>query len=154
MDYKRFCDEAPVALYKTLQSDGTFIYINPYGAKLLGYDSPEDVVGKVKSTSLYDPALRARLIEELHATGKVSDFQVMITRPDGTTKWLSATASNGDQVIIGSLTDITERKDLQKKVEEQTAKELKRIALKAKARAESIAAECQDNFCGQSLLLE
>jgi len=140
-DYKRFCDEAPVGLYKTLQSDGTFLYINPYGARLLGYEKPEDVIDKVKSTSLYPPELRKKLIDDLHDCGKVSDFEVKITRPDGEVKWITATATNGDDYIIGSLTDITDRKEMMQKLVKDTAKTLSGIAEAAKARAETIAQE-------------
>jgi PAS domain S-box-containing protein len=140
-DYKRFCDEAPVGLYKTMQSDGTFLYINPYGARLLGFASPEELIGKAKSSQFYSPDLRAKLIDELHKDGKVSDFEIKVTRPDGTIKWITATASNGNDYIIGSLTDITERKEMMRRLQEDSEKCLGGITVKAKARSAAMAQE-------------
>lgn len=112
-DYQKFFERCPVGLYKTRQKDGMFVEINPFGAKLLGYNSPEDVIGKVYSTAHYDKASRTKLIDALHKYGSISDFEVEFKQVDGTTIWVSATAMNGDDFIIGSLTDITERKEME-----------------------------------------
>ena len=115
-DYQKFFERCPVGLYKTRQKDGMFVEINPFGAKLLGYDSPEDVIGKVYSTDHYDENFRSKLIDTLHKTGSISDFEVEFQQVDGTTVWVSATAMNGDEFIIGSLTDITKRKEMEAEI--------------------------------------
>lgn len=115
-DYQRFFEQCPVGLYKTCQKDGLFITINAYGAKLLGYDSPEDVIDKVYSTEHYDKTVREKLINALHKSGSVTDFEVQLKQTDGTVVWVSATAMNGDDFIIGSLTDITKRKEMEDEI--------------------------------------
>lgn len=77
--YKRFFDEAPVGLYITRAKDGLFLEINPYGAKLLGYNKPEDLINKVKSTELYDESTRNQLIQELKQKKSITDFEICFT---------------------------------------------------------------------------
>ena len=117
-DYERFFSQCPVGLYKTQQKDGLFVEINPYGAKMLGYDSPEDVIGKVYSTEFYSKRTRSMLVDELHEKGSVTDFELKLIRDDGSFVWASATARNGDEFIIGSLTDITIRKEMEDEIKD------------------------------------
>lgn len=116
-DYQKFFEQCPVGLYKTYLKDGLFVEINPYGAKLLGYDNPEDVIGKVYSTDHYSKSVRTKLKDLLHKYGKVTDFEVELQQTNGKTVWVSATAMNGEEFIIGSLTDITKRKDMEDEIE-------------------------------------
>tara|TARA_Y100000034_G_scaffold104648_1_gene131347 strand:- start:10070 stop:10519 length:450 start_codon:yes stop_codon:yes gene_type:complete len=115
-DYRKFFEQCPVGLYKTRLKDGLFVEINPFGAKLLGYDKPEDVINKVHSTEHYDESVRNRLKEMLYEDGQVTDFEVQLLKTDGTVVWVSATAMNGDEFIIGSLTDITQRKQMEDEI--------------------------------------
>lgn len=115
-EYKEFFDQAPVGLYKTRQKDGLFVNINQYGANLLGYKSPEEVIGKVYSKNLYDHETRQKLLRSLRHGNKVTDFEVGLVRTDGDIAWVSVTAMNGDDYIMGSFTDITERKKLEAEV--------------------------------------
>jgi len=119
--YKEFFDQAPVGLYKTQQKDGLFIKINQYGANLLGYKNPEEVIGNVYSTNLYDPETRKKLLHSLKCGNKVTDFEIGLIRTDGDLAWVSVTAMNGDDFIIGSFTDITKRKNLEAEVEKYEA---------------------------------
>lgn len=140
-DYQKFFERCPVGLYKTQQKDGLFVEINPFGAKLLGYDSPEDVIGKVYSTEHYDETSRGKLLDALHRDGSISDFEVEFKQADGTVVWVSATAMNGDKFIIGSLTDITKRKEME--VEIKTLKisqmsVLKQISQDVRQRCEAL----------------
>lgn len=116
-DYQRFFEQCPVGLYKTRQEDGLFVEINPFGAKLLGYNSPEEVIGKVYSTEFYDKNLRNDLKDMLYDDGAITDFEIQLKQKNGNNVWVSATAMNGDNFIIGSLTDITERKEMENQIE-------------------------------------
>lgn len=139
--YKKFYDRCPVGLYKTRAKDGLFVEINLFGAKLLGYESPDDVIGKVYSTSHYDQKVRKELLEQLHAKRSVSDFEIQLQKKDDTTVWVSATAMNGDEFIIGSLTDISHRKDMEAEIEALKINQvnmLKQISQDARQRCEAL----------------
>jgi PAS domain S-box-containing protein len=140
-DYQKFFEKCPVGLYKTQQKDGLFVEINPFGAKLLGYDSPKDVIGKVYSTAHYPKATRAKLVDVLHTNGSVSDFEIEFEQVDGTVLWVSATATNGDEFIIGSLTDISERKRMECEIKSLKISQLsvlKQISQDVRQRCEAL----------------
>lgn len=140
-DYQKFFERCPVGLYKTQQKDGLFVEINPFGAKLLGYDSPEDVIGKVYSVEHYDKSSREKLIDALHEHGSISDFEVELQQTDGTVVWVSATAMNGDEFIIGSLTDITHRKEMEAEIKTLKISQmsvLKQISQDVRQRCEAL----------------
>jgi len=142
--YKRFFDECPVGLYKTRNSDGLFLDINQTGAEMLGYNNPEEVIGKVCSTELYDPNLRKKLLSMLKKKGRVGNFEVELCRKDGTCIWVSASASNGDERLIGSLEDISDRKKLENEIEDlrsQLLVSLRDVETKAKKRLEAFMTE-------------
>ena len=116
-DYQKFFERCPVGLYKTRLEDGLFVEINPFGAKLLGYDDPKDIIGKIHSTDHYDKEVRVKLKDMLFKYGQVTDFEIELKKTDGTVVWVSATAMNGEDFIIGSLTDITQRKQMEDEIE-------------------------------------
>lgn len=140
-DYQRFCEEAPVGLYISRQSDGLILYINPAGAHLLGFNTPEEVIGKKKKGDFYDEAVREKLIRQVKEKGRVTDFEIVLTQPDGTQRTVIATARNGNERILGSLTDITDRKELERQLKEASAMRLGEISEQAKARANTIETE-------------
>lgn len=126
--YQRFFQEAPVGLYKSRRSDGLIQLINPFGAKLLGFNCPSEIEGKYYAQDFYSKKIRNKLVAQLEKDGSVSDFEIQIKRIDGKKIWVSATATNGEDRMIGSLTDITERKAL----EEEVAEFMRNIAEVAK----------------------
>jgi PAS domain S-box-containing protein len=140
-DYQKFFERCPVGLYKTQQKDGLFVEINPFGAKLLGYDSPDDVIGKVYSTEHYDEDTRAKLLNALHNYGSVTDFEVELIKACGKVVWVSATAMNGDEFVIGSLTDITKRKAMEDEIKTLKVSQmsvLKQISQDVRQRCEAL----------------
>lgn len=140
-DYQKFFEQCPVGLYKTQQKDGLFVEINPFGAQLLGYDDPKDVIGKVYSTEHYNEAVRKKLTDALHEHGSISDFEVQLNKTNGTVVWVSATAMNGDDFIIGSLTDITKRKDMEDEIQSLKVSQmsvLKQISQDVRQRCEAL----------------
>lgn len=140
-DYRKFFESVPVGLYKTRQKDGLFVEINPFGAKLLGYNSPEDVIGKIYSTQHYDKKTRKMLIEALQNGKSVSDFEIELHKNNGKTVWVSATAMNGGKFIIGSFTDISKRKDMEDEIQSLKIShlaDLKQISQDVRQRCEDL----------------
>ena len=118
---RRLFEEVPVGLFKTKRSDGLIQLINPFGAKLLGFNDPSEVEGKYHATDFYPKRIRKKLIEKLEKDGLVSDFEIELKTINGDRIWVSATATNGDDRMIGSLTDITERKRLESELDDVKA---------------------------------
>lgn len=140
IDYQRFFEQCPVGLYKTSLDDGLFLEINPFGAKLLGYNSPKEVIGKVYSTEIYDKKVRDKLKKILNEKNSVSDFEIELETSKGKV-WLSATGVKQENFIIGSFTDISQRKAMEQEIETlklNKIKTLEKINKDVKQRCEAL----------------
>lgn len=108
-DYKRFFDEAPLALFRTDLVTGKFLMANRFAASLLGCESVEDLLQK-KATDFYPKVTRARLMRKLKKTGTLQNHEVELVLPDGKKLWVRAhmTINCGGTCIECFLQDITE----------------------------------------------
>lgn len=103
------------------QSDleGNFITLNKAGARIYGFNSPEEVIGKYKTIDFYyDLSGRAEIVRELSKTGATTG-EVQAKRRDGAVIWLqvnnNTTLDENGNIIgyEGTFKDITERKRLE-----------------------------------------
>lgn len=126
-EFKRIWNTVPVGLYHTSVEDGTFLKANQFCAKLFGCKSPDDLIGKKKSSQFYSPKQRIELIDRLRKNGMITDFEICLTLENGKQVWVCATAKLVDdgKIIEGSLTDITERKKLEVELEEYKNREMR-----------------------------
>jgi PAS domain S-box-containing protein/putative nucleotidyltransferase with HDIG domain len=99
--------------------EGRIISANPALARILGYDSPEDLMAMVTDFihQVYvDPDRAAEFDRTMDAEGEVLGFEYRAYRKDGSRIWLSvnAHAVRDDKDVLshyeGTLQDITERK--------------------------------------------
>jgi len=107
----------PVGLFRsTADRNGHLISSNPALAKMMGYPSPEDMAEESVAGFYFNASDRGRFIEEVSSAGVVSDYEVKLKRPDGSTFWgsLSARAVTDEEghvaYLDGTLEDITERR--------------------------------------------
>jgi PAS domain S-box-containing protein len=115
-DLTAFFNRMPVAFYRT-STDGALVAANRALAGILGYESVPDLMDAVETVeSVYmDPPQRAQWLETMATLGVVLDFDVELTRPDGSTIWVrdSARAIRGEDGEItyyeGSLVDVTDK---------------------------------------------
>jgi PAS domain S-box-containing protein len=117
-NYRSIFENAVEGIFQST-AEGRFITVNPAVARILGYDSPEEVIEKITDIEhqLYvhskDRAEAARFEEE---RGILQAFEFEAYRKDGERIWLSANRrsvrdENGEEIYCeGSLEDITERK--------------------------------------------
>ena len=108
--------------------EGVFTFINKAGAELLGYSSPEEVIGtKVKSIYV-DPEDRRRLCEKLEKDGVWREFVSLCKRKNGENFYAERTSNllrdeKGSPVAIyGVLRDISERKKVEMEIVESEKK--------------------------------
>ena len=96
--------------------EGVFTFINKAGAELLGYSSPEEVIGTKVKNMYVDPEDRRRLCEKLDKDGLWREFVSLCKRKSGESFYAERTSNllrdeKGNPVAIyGVLRDISERK--------------------------------------------
>lgn len=100
------------------ETDGRLVSVNPAFAKLVGYESVEDMLSEVEfiQSVWADPSERAKLIALISTTGQAEDFEFALLRRDGSTVQVSAHARavrDADGSIVGlqgMVSDISARK--------------------------------------------
>jgi PAS domain S-box-containing protein len=111
-----FFKRMPVAFYRT-STTGELIAANPALATLLGFASVDEMMAVLPTveTIYMDPAQRADWLQRIATEGVILDFDVQLSRPDGTTLWVrdSARAIRDEKGQIlyyeGSLVDVTDK---------------------------------------------
>ncbi len=121
--YRSIFDSAPVGIYQSTLN-GKFIKANSALAKLLGYDSADELSRGDISDVYLNKKERQTLIQEFEPKGSVSDREVQWKKKDGTIIWvqLNAFAVKDDQGntnhFEGYVRDITSRKLAENKLRE------------------------------------
>jgi len=104
--------------------DGVFTWINQAGAKILGYKSPEEVIGTKVKDIYVNPDDRKKVVEKLLKEGGWKDFVSFCKRKNGERFYMERTSSLGTDDkgkpirIEGIFRDITERKKLEEELQE------------------------------------
>ena len=134
--YRSIFENAVEGIFQTTV-DGRFLTANPAMARMLGYESPEELLGAISSIrdQLYvDPARREEFYRLALRDGFVSGFEVQMLRKDGNPVWISANARavyDADGSISGyegTVEDITKRKRAEEALREIREAERRRIA--------------------------
>jgi PAS domain S-box-containing protein/putative nucleotidyltransferase with HDIG domain len=118
-NYRSIFDNAQEGIYQTTP-EGRFALANQAMARILGYDSPEELIEGVTDIpgQLYvHPEERSKTLEFLDREGSVKDAEVQWKRKDGCTIWVYRTMravrdEKGKILYLeGLVTDITDRKN-------------------------------------------
>lgn len=116
--YRSIFENASEGLFQTTR-EGHYISANPALAKILGYDSPWDLMSTVMNVEeqIYvDSQRRLDFIQLIDQQGEVSGFEFKAYRKDGSIIWISENARavfNDQNELLyyeGFVVDITERK--------------------------------------------
>ena len=109
-------------------SDGKILSMNRAAADILGYDNPEELIGR-PAIELYAVAeVRARLLEELVEKGCVKDRELTWKKKDGTLVEIlaSVTVQKDEKGNLlrteGIIRDVTEKKKAEKALKESEEK--------------------------------
>ena len=119
--YRTLFENMPGVYYRA-DRKGNVIMVNPPGVKLLGYNSPKEIIGKNLAKDLYYiPEDRKSFLEELKKRkGSVKDYEVTLKKSDGTPVIVSTSShyyydKEGNIAgVEGIFMDITERKQNEK----------------------------------------
>ncbi|MBS4098308.1 MAG: response regulator [Sulfuricella sp.] len=117
--FRSLYENAVEGIFRTSVA-GRLLTANPAMARILGYDSPADLLATVTdiATQIYaDPERRGEIIRLMQEKDSVSDFETRFKRKGGSETWVSISArvvhdeTGGIRYIDGSLLDINERKE-------------------------------------------
>jgi diguanylate cyclase (GGDEF)-like protein/PAS domain S-box-containing protein len=124
-EYRQLVQKSPIGIYKTTYS-GKLLFVNPTIAKLLGFDTPEEVYehydSELKNKLYVDPEKREEFLNQLERFGEIRGYVYRIYDKNNEIKWVEDNARINseklldDFIVEGFVTDITERKKHQEKI--------------------------------------
>jgi len=150
--YRSLVKNAQEGVYQST-AEGKYLMVNAAFARILGYDSPYELMQTVTDISqhLYvHPDDRKRLLKLVDRYGAVTDFETEFYRKNGTRVWLSVSmhaVRDAQGKILhyqGMIQDITEKKKME--VERQEHLRKIRKALGATINAMAVAVETRDPY--------
>jgi diguanylate cyclase (GGDEF)-like protein/PAS domain S-box-containing protein len=116
--YRSIFDNSLHGIYQSTP-EGRFLNVNVAFARMLGYDSPAEMIASLHSIDqdyYVDPSIRARLKETFESGGAVQGFECQTRRRDGSVIWTresfyAVRDSTGALLYYeGAVEDITEHK--------------------------------------------
>jgi len=113
--YRLLFERNLAGVYRTTIT-GRMLSCNPALARILGYDSAEELLSTPVLQHYPDPVERERLLVQLHENGSVAAYEVRLRRKDGSEIWVIENATlmrakdGSDSVVEGTVIEITERK--------------------------------------------
>jgi two-component system, cell cycle sensor histidine kinase and response regulator CckA len=118
--YREIVNNAAVGIFQSTP-EGRYLTVNAAMAKMMGYDSPSELITHVENIAhqLYvDPKRREELRRVAQEQGVVHNFECELYRKDGSRMWISANvrAVFKDGLVVryeGMNEDITQRKQLE-----------------------------------------
>jgi len=129
--YQSFFENVIEGVFQSTKS-GRYLMVNPGWAKILGFDSPEELISHfndLRSQLYVDPADRDTLFRVLGESGQITGFETQFYCKDGSTKWISLHArevrdpTSGELLYIEGLNiDITARKEAERALRESEEK--------------------------------
>lgn len=129
--YRKLFDSSIDGIYVTTP-EGRLLNANPALARMMGYDTPRDLIEGVTdvANAIYlDPSVRTEYQERMARDGMVREFEYQVRQRDGTVLWLSDSATTvrdeaGNVVRYeGVVRDITN----QKRAEDEVAEGRRRL---------------------------
>ena len=137
--YRTIFENAVVGIFQTTL-DGQYLTANPTLARILGYDSPQELMATVTDLNhqfYVEPGRRAEFLRLMQEQGAVSTFESEVYQKDSSVNWISEDVRllhGPDGRVLGfegTTVDITQRK--QAEMELVQAKEAAEAANRAKS---------------------
>ena len=122
--FRGLIEQSLVGVY--IIQDGYFPYVNPRFAEMFGYDSPDEVIGRVPVSNLVAPDARETVAENLRRrmSGEVEavNYSFVGLRRDGSRLDVEVYGRimehDGRPAVIGVLLDVSERKRAEAELEQ------------------------------------
>jgi PAS domain S-box-containing protein len=113
--YRDLVDNALVGIYRT-DLKGEILYVNQALARILEFESPEEIKSASVLARYQNPQDRQVLIENLKENGRVMDFEVGLLTKTGTVKNVVLSATLQGDILTGMLMDVTARVQAEKEI--------------------------------------
>lgn len=101
--------------------DGTLLDCNHAFARMFGYESPQELMSRTAWDIYYDPADRETFLSALREQGVLTNVELRLRNKKGDPVWILQNVSleqrDGTPTIQGIVLDITERKQIEMKLE-------------------------------------
>jgi diguanylate cyclase (GGDEF)-like protein/PAS domain S-box-containing protein len=112
--YRNIFDHAPVGIYQSAR-DGRLITANHTLAKMLGFDSVDELLGRNIADLYLIAEQREEIIRRFEPVGYASDYELLWKKKDGAPVWVQLNAhsigsSTAPLIFEGFVFDVTERK--------------------------------------------
>ena len=121
--YRLLFERNLAGVFRSNLSDGHFVECNPAAAQLFGYDSPQEILNR-SALDLYSaPIDREELMAKLKSEKCLTNLELKLRRKNSDPVWVMLNLSLADSdhgtedVIEGTLVDITKRKLAEERVE-------------------------------------
>jgi two-component system NarL family sensor kinase len=111
--FRTIFENSQVGIYRTRLCDGLILDANQCFAELLGFDSPQEIIGLEHTIGYWvNPSDREQGIEVMKREGEVRSFEAQLRKRDGTVFWglFSSYLNAADDYIEGVVADISDRK--------------------------------------------
>ncbi len=142
--YRSIFEFAPVGIYQAT-ADGQLLTANSTLATMLGYQSPEELLGLNMATEVFfSRGEREDLVRRYGLAGLPSNYELLWRRRDGSPVWVQLTAHalqspRGEPYVEGFVHEITERKLAEQRL--STVNAQRKAVLDAATRASIIATD-------------
>jgi PAS domain S-box-containing protein/putative nucleotidyltransferase with HDIG domain len=150
--YRSIFENAVEGIFQTTP-EGQYLSVNPALARMLGYDSPDELINETVDLSMQiyvNPEDRAKFKSILEEQGIIERFETQHYRKDGSKIWVSINArvvkDETGKVLYyeGTIEDFSSRKFAEESLQ-QTTEKLKRI-LAGTINAISLTVETRDPY--------
>ena len=115
--YRDLVDNSIVGIYRT-NSAGKILYVNEALARMLEFDSPEEMMAEGVLARYKNNKDREHLLEILKKSGRVDNFEFDLLTRKGETVTALLSAVLDQDIISGMIMDISERKRIEKALRE------------------------------------
>ncbi len=120
--FRRLLEAHPIPVGMTRAEDGRVIYESPAARELFAYDDPPGTE-RYATNHFVDPADRRAYVEQLHNHGAVTNYEVQLSKSDGTPFWAAVSARmityQDEDVIVSSVLDLSERRAVEEEMARQ-----------------------------------
>ncbi|HVE70764.1 MAG TPA: PAS domain S-box protein [Thermoanaerobaculia bacterium] len=117
--YRLLFERNLAGVYRSM-SDGRILDCNDACARVFGYEKREELLGANAHDFYFDDSERDRIVQMLREQKQVSNLELRLRRRDGATVWVLENVTLRDEdVMEGTIIDITDRKHAQEQVEYQ-----------------------------------